>query len=145
MERFGPAPARFALAALLALGAVACGSPQDARHPDDAVATEVPGRLEPTSAAERQVLTSLDQWKPDTAQKVGADTVVAERPYLAASGQQCRNVRFSQASRLACRDDQGWYFVPDVFGNDPGPTAGVTDAPPAPAQPAPAAQAGTGP
>ncbi len=94
----------------------ACGTPHDARHAVDASLTENPGRLEPNSEAENQVLAKLDQLPSGKPQKVGSEVVSAEPPYLAASGLECRNLQLGGRARLACKDEQGWYFVPDVQG-----------------------------
>jgi|GEM_PF-1924343 len=94
----------------------ACGKKHEARSAEDAQATENAGRVEPTSQSERAILKSLDELPSDAARTVGGETVKAEPPYSAASGERCRYVAWDQQRRLACREQAGWYFVPDVFG-----------------------------
>ena len=112
-----PAAPRVAwCAALLALTLLGCGEKHEARTPQDAHATENPGRHEAANEHEKQVLASLDTLKPGEVKTVGKDSATADESYASASGQRCRHVTFSAGTKLACRDDQGWYFVPDVFG-----------------------------
>jgi hypothetical protein len=79
------------------------------------------GRLEPASDAERAVLQQLDALAPDQPRDSGTTTIVAGPEYEAASGRRCRAVHVtiskSRASqtRLACRDGNGWFYVPDVL------------------------------
>lgn len=112
------ATARLISAAILLVG---CGSKHEARSPQDVAAIENAGRVEAASDSERAILKSLDELPSDVARTVGGETVKAEEPYSAASGEQCRYVSWSKQRRLACRESAGWYFVPDVFG-----TAGST-------------------
>jgi hypothetical protein len=95
---------------------LACGSKREARSPEDALATENPGRVEAVSEAERAILKSLDKLPAGAPQTVGREVVIAQAAYFAASGEHCRQVAWKTESRLACKDDAGWYFVPDVFG-----------------------------
>jgi hypothetical protein len=94
----------------------ACGGKREARSPEDALATENPGRVEAASEAERAILKNLDDLPPGKPHPVGREMVTAEAAYFAASGEHCRQVTWKANSRLACKDDAGWYFVPDVFG-----------------------------
>lgn len=98
---------------------VGCSRPPDARAPEEAAATDHGGRLEPKTAIERELLTKLESL-PVGASSLGGQTVTAEAGYDSASGQRCRRVSWSGAARLACRDGDGWYFVPDVFGSSGG-------------------------
>ena len=56
--------------------------------------------------------------------RVGNSNVVAETPYVAASGRTCRALQLSEPApaqtlhRLACSDGKTWFFVPDVFGSN---------------------------
>lgn len=102
---------------LLAVTATACGGKRkEARSPEDVTATENAGRMDASSSAERAILKSLDDLPAGKPRKVGSETVTADRPYFAASGTRCREVSWKSERRLACRDPEGWYFVPNVFG-----------------------------
>jgi len=94
----------------------ACGKKQDARSPKDATATENAGRVEPTTESERAILHNLDDLPSGTARSIGGERVTALAPYVSASGLRCRRVAWAKQERLACREPEGWYFVPDVFG-----------------------------
>jgi len=100
-------------AALLLVG---CGKKHEARSPEDVLATENAGRVEPASESERAILKSLDKLPAGKAQTVGREAVTAGAPYFAASGVRCREVAWAKEQRLACREEAGWYFVPSVFG-----------------------------
>ncbi len=107
----------FCVAALVLFSG--CGRPSDARHPEDAVATESGGRHEPESREERAILDRVADLPAGVHAKVGEKTLTASRPYHAASGYHCRTVTIqggeSEQRRLACGDDEGWFFVPDVY------------------------------
>lgn len=96
-----------------------CNRPTDARHPEDAVATESGGRHEPASPEERAILERVADLPVNVREKVGDRTLTASRTYHAASGYSCRTVTIEDAQeqvhRLACGDDDGWFFVPDVY------------------------------
>ncbi len=109
--------------ALTGVGSACSSTEPEARSPEDVVATEHPGRLEPTSPGEEQLLARLDTLKPEEALTVDGSQVTAEASYWSASGNECRRASFVSSTerreRLACRDEQGWFFVPDVFGGAP--------------------------
>lgn len=115
----GPTPVcvvtRSAVAGLLVLGLVGCGKKHEVRDPADVAATEHAGRIEPATETERRILGALDALPNGVPRAVGDVTVTATAPYLAASGNTCRQLSWKTASRVACRDADGWYFVPDVF------------------------------
>lgn len=113
MKRFFTVSVRLLLAATFLLG---CGKKHEARSPEDVVATESAGRVEPASESERAILKSLDKLPAGQAQTVGREQVTASAPYFAASGAHCREVSWGKEQRLACREAEGWYFVPDVLG-----------------------------
>jgi hypothetical protein len=108
---------------LVALGGASCGG--STLPPDDPAvldANDTGGRLQPASESERKLLEALGQMPAGTEQKVGSLSVVADRPYHAASGRVCRRVTIASAApqaesgtRLACSDGKSWFFVPDVF------------------------------
>jgi hypothetical protein len=104
----------------------ACGSPGDARTPEEAAQTDSGGGVVPASQAERQVLGALDQLPPDSEQSVGGLAVSAGAPYHSASGRTCRRVTLkahsgAPAGKLACKSQQdGWVFVPGVFADTQG-------------------------
>jgi hypothetical protein len=77
---------------------------------------------EATSPSEAEVLKKLDDLPTAQARTVGPLNVVADAPYDAASGKMCRRVLLTQAgapkrskTRLACRGESEWAFVPSVF------------------------------
>lgn len=113
MKRFFPVCVRLLLAAVLLVG---CGKKHEARSPEDVAATENAGRVEPASEGERAILKSLDKLPSGKPQTVGREQVTAGAPYFAASGVRCREVAWAKEHRLACREAEGWYFVPSVFG-----------------------------
>ena len=86
------------------------------------------GTAEAASPAEAKVLEKLDRLPVAKATTVETLSVVADAPYAAASGKTCRRLTLtsqgsstSQAppktarTRLACRNGDGWSFVPSVF------------------------------
>jgi hypothetical protein len=91
---------------------------------DAADANDTGRRLAPTNEGERKLLQALAALPNGKEQRVGADTVVAEAPYEAASGRTCRALSVTLGAtrralhRLACSDGRGWFFVPDVFGSN---------------------------
>lgn len=105
------------LAPLLALlvPLAGCSKPPDARAPEEAAATDHGGRVEASTPLERELLGKVEGLPVGTS-SVGGEKVSAEGAYDSASGQRCRRVSWSKGARLACRDADGWYFVPDVFG-----------------------------
>lgn len=109
--------------ALTGVGSACSSHEPEARSPEDVVATEHPGRLEPTSPGEKQLLERLDTLGSEETLAVDGSSVTAETSYWSASGNECRRASFvsgnERRERLACRDEAGWFFVPDVFGGAP--------------------------
>lgn len=73
------------------------------------------GVVRPGSNDERRVLAQLDSMPSETPTRVGRIVVEAEPPYYAASGRMCRRVRMSGRSRLACKGNPSWFYVPEVL------------------------------
>lgn len=96
-----------------------CSRPHDARHPEDTAATESGGRHEPQTDEERKLLARVRVLPTNVKEKVGSRTVSAAQAYHAASGYSCRNVTIEEGGertqRLACGDESGWFFVPDIY------------------------------
>ncbi len=113
----------FALPLLLWIVGACSSRDRDARSPEEVAVTEKPGRLEPATPTERQLLERLDSLATGELLSLEGTTVTADAIYTSASGSKCRRVSFvsdqKQQPRLACRDEQGWFFVPDVFGGAP--------------------------
>jgi len=116
-------PWRAAGALLTVATAAACGGAQP--PPNDPAVLDANDRgstVAPTSDAERQLLAQLGDLPTGKKQKIGSLTVVAQKPYYAASGRTCRNLDVTNAThpkqtgpRLACTDGSEWFFVPNVF------------------------------
>lgn len=72
---------------------------------------------------DRAVLREVAGLPSGVARRIGGTSVLAEAPYVAASGRTCRALQLSAQTpsptthRLACSDGQAWFFVPDVFGS----------------------------
>jgi hypothetical protein len=105
------------------LVAVACSSPPNISARDAADANDTGATLVAKNEAERSVLRQLSQLPAGRPSRVGDETVVADIAYVAASGRTCRALRLATSSdpktweqRLACKDAQHWFFVPDIFG-----------------------------
>jgi hypothetical protein len=122
-DRLRTTPPRALLAVIISALAAACAS-SPAKGADAQMLTDAADRgrtIEPGSDAERTVLQQLDHLAPDQPRTVGTTTVIAGREYAAASGRRCRTVHItdskSHASQrhLACRDGNGWFYVPDVL------------------------------
>ncbi len=79
------------------------------------------GRVEPSSAAEHDILKQLETMPADRPVTIGNLVVVAEAPYFAASGRTCRQLHVTPrgggagTQRLGCKDGSAWFFAPDVF------------------------------
>lgn len=99
-----------------------CGAPEDARTPLDAAATENGGRHALQSDTERALVERAAVLPVGVKEKIGTHTVSASEPYRAASGFTCRRLFLEGPSeleiRLACGDDEGWFFVPDVYRDE---------------------------
>ena len=114
---------RAACALLTVAVAVACGPAQP--PPNDPAVLDANDRgstVAPTSDAERQLLAQLGKLPAGKKTQIGALTVVAHKPYYAASGRTCRSVDVTSAAnpkqngaRLACTNGSEWFFVPNVF------------------------------
>jgi len=114
-------------AASLAVLVLACGCGGATPPPDrqaELDARDVGTTVEPASEDERRVLEQLPELVPGKRVTIGSLTVVAERPYPAASGRTCRSVTLTASGqkrsprpRLACSEGGSgeWFFVPDVF------------------------------
>ena len=103
------------LVLLMALGACAPASGPGPAHAG--------GKAEPKSDVERDLLTQLDDWPAEGSKTVGGVKVVAEPPYIAASGSTCRWLTIEgegESRRLACkdRDDTPWFYAPSVLSSE---------------------------
>lgn len=81
-----------------------------------------PGRVSPETRAERELLARLDSVPAHEPVNYGDQVFVAEPPYAAASGRDCRSITIRSTEgdgqvkiKLACEDRTGWVFVPDPF------------------------------
>lgn len=115
---------RALLFGLFATSLVACSGNPDARTPAEAAQTDSSGKVEPASAAEREVLNALSSLPGASERKFAGVSVQIAAPYHSASGRQCRQVTFTGAQssdvKLACRDEGEWVFVPNVFASSQG-------------------------
>lgn len=80
------------------------------------------GTAEAASPAEAKVLAGLDRLPAAKEASVDNLSVVADPPYAAASGKTCRRLTLTSLrppkpsnTRLACRNAEGWAFVPSVY------------------------------
>jgi hypothetical protein len=70
-------------------------------------------------------MSQLSSLPSGAARRLGNLSVQADAPYHAASGRTCRALHLKPAQskqeirRVACTDGKTWFFVPDVFGNNP--------------------------
>ncbi len=114
------------VSAIFSISLGACSAPPDVRTPVDAAATDSAGRYPPSSEEERVFLAQVATLPSNQATRVGGFEVVPSPPYDAASGYRCRRLLLArggeQAVRLACGDEQGWFFAPDVTGGGRGET-----------------------
>ena len=103
------------LVAPVALAAAACGSASAEGDVwfDDQLR---PGSVDVTNDTERETLARLSDLPAGDSVTIAGEQVTAGEPYHAASGRRCREVSLGGAARLACEQEQGWVFVPDVFG-----------------------------
>lgn len=104
---------------LLAALAFGCTRSQPVAEPGPAG----PGTIEPANQIEREILQRLPALAPEQPVTIEGAIVSAAAPYHAASGRICRSLTITSAdrsarSRLACRDDAAWFFVPQVFQTD---------------------------
>jgi hypothetical protein len=82
-----------------------------------------PSAIEPANEIERAILQRLPTLVPEQPVTIDGAIVSAAAPYHAASGRTCRSLTITGAdhtahSRLACREDAAWFFVPQVFQTD---------------------------
>lgn len=116
------------LAAVVLIGpaaVVACGASKGPdvyapEHSAQYTGTKVP----PASKDEQAVLASVDAFRTGKPKEVGDLVVVADAPYFAASGRTCRTLLIKRKGardgrpRLACQDEDAWFFAPSVTGPD---------------------------
>lgn len=108
---------------LLSLGA--CGGASEPREQDIWYASELrPGEVPPETEGERELLARLDELPSGEPVAFGGQSFVVDEKYTAASGRVCRSVTVRPVEgaagidvKLACREGEGWTFVPDVFGD----------------------------
>lgn len=122
----GCSRARFAEFFWLSLAFLgACSRQPEISARDAADANDTGRMLGPTDEDERALLSQLATLPSGTARRVGAATVLAGEPYAAASGRTCRALHLKVANaqrerkRVACSNGKAWFFVPDVFVNNP--------------------------
>lgn len=104
------------LVAALALG---CTRSQHVAEPGPSG----PSAIEPANQTEREILQRLPALAPEQPVTIEGAIVSAAAPYHAASGRTCRFLTITGAdrssrSRLACREDAAWFFVPPIFQSD---------------------------
>lgn len=80
-----------------------------------------PSQVAPGDELERELLRRLPELPSQQPVSINDATVLAGAPYFAASGRTCRALTIEGAgpsrSRLACREDGDWFFVPAIFGS----------------------------
>jgi hypothetical protein len=118
------------LAAALAAG---CAGPRLA-GPEHA-AVSPPSAVAPGDELERELLRRLPELPAEQPVSIDDATVIARAPYFAASGRTCRALTIqgpgaaspaaspaalggASRSRLACREDGDWFFVPQIFRSE---------------------------
>ena len=107
--------------ALLSMWLWACGSGSAAAPDPEYQRLARAGTVEPKSELEREILEALPGMEPGEPVEVGDGRAVADREYAAASGRTCRYVTIyaprdaGASSRLACRQNSAWSFVPEVL------------------------------
>jgi hypothetical protein len=118
-----PSSLRCWLSAGVLVGLVGCSQAPSISPRDAADANDTGAKLTATTESDRLLLTELPKLPPQAPRRMGDNTVVAEAPYLAASGRTCRAIHVDGISaqagsrhRLACSNGSSWFFVPDVFG-----------------------------
>lgn len=108
---------KFWITALALLGA--CGGATPGAGSQDGASGG--GRVEPTSAAEQEILKQLESLPSGKQATIGGVVVVADPPYFAASGRTCRRLLMTLRGggpghqRLGCKDGASWFYAPDVF------------------------------
>lgn len=127
---------------LLALALSGCATTKPA--PTRMLAVPAAGArvVAPRDAAEAAVLQELPSLAPESV-PMRAGQAQAGAVYLAASGRTCRSLTLAGAAKVACRDDERWFFVPNpmadvVAPSEPAEANTVGDAESAPSQSQPA-------
>lgn len=88
-----------------------------------------PGIVPAESEVDRNLLARLPSSVADEAVHVGDRVFVLHAAYASASGRRCVLVsEHGGSTRVACEAQQGWVFVPDVFGGH-DPFAGTAGTP----------------
>lgn len=111
------------LGAPLLLAALACSSAPTPSARDVVDANDTGRTLAGNNDTERALLARVGKLPSGNAQQIGGASVVAQPPYVAASGRTCRALLIAAAParpaqhRLACSNGESWFFVPDVFGS----------------------------
>jgi hypothetical protein len=117
------------IAAALAVG---CAGP---RPGPEHAAVSPPSAVAPGDELERELLRRLPELPAEQPVAIDDATVTARAPYSAASGRTCRALTILGAgaapveasgdasggasrSRLACREDGDWFFVPQIFRSE---------------------------
>lgn len=112
------------LHALMLAAALAAGCGAGARTRPESAAVSPPSAVAPGDDLERELLRRLPELPAEQPVAINDATVIARAPYFAASGRTCRALIIqgsgqgsgSEArSRLACREDGDWFFVPPIF------------------------------
>jgi hypothetical protein len=90
----------------------------------ESVVVSPPSAIAPEDDFERELLRRLSSLPAEQPVSIDDATVTARAPYYAASGRTCRALTIQSAgqsagsaarSRLVCREDSEWFFVPEVF------------------------------
>lgn len=97
-----------------------CGGSQEPSERDIWYTTSLrPGTVDPETQGERELLARMGRVPVSQPVTFAGQTFVVDAPYAAASGRLCRSVRVEGgrdvALKLACEEDSGWVFVPDVY------------------------------
>lgn len=113
------APRCFAFLALVS-SLAGCGGSQEPSERDIWYTTSLrPGTVEPDTQGERELLARMESIPVSEPVTFAGQTFLVDAPYAAASGRSCRSVRVEGGRdvelKLACEEDAGWVFVPDVF------------------------------
>lgn len=100
----------------------ACSSQPTASASDIASANDTGRTVSASNDVERAVLAEVSKLPSDAPTRVRGVGVEARKPYSAASGRTCRQLRVTPAGvpsreRLVCTDGGAWFFVPEVFGD----------------------------
>ena len=115
-------PCRLVLVALL-WSLFGCGGSQQPSEQEIWYTTSLrPGAVEPETQGERELLARMESVPVSRPVSFAGQTFIVDAPYAAASGRPCRSVRVEGGRdvqlKLACEEDTGWVFVPDVFAGE---------------------------